>query len=103
VFVRVVDSGSFSAVAREAGIGQLAVSKQIAALEARLHVVCCSPDRRRRRTLALALHARLAGDLPFAGGIERSLANLDLTLSLVMADDQAIWSSKSRSISSPPT
>ena len=35
-FVRVVDSGSFSAVAREAGIGQPAVSKQIAALEARL-------------------------------------------------------------------
>ena len=37
-FVRVVDNGSFSAVAREAGIGQPAVSKQIAALEARLGV-----------------------------------------------------------------
>src|SRR5580692_6243431 len=36
MFVRVVDSGSFSAVAREAGIGQPAVSKQIAALEVRL-------------------------------------------------------------------
>src|SRR5258708_4253501 len=36
MFVRVVGSGSFSAVAREAGIGQPAVSKQIAALEARL-------------------------------------------------------------------
>src|SRR5580704_7045195 len=36
MFVRVVDSGSFSAAAREAGIGQPAVSKQIAALEARL-------------------------------------------------------------------
>ncbi len=35
MFVRAVDSGSFSAVAREAGIGQPAVSKQIAALEAR--------------------------------------------------------------------
>ena len=35
-FVRVVESGSFSAVAREAGIGQPAVSKQIAALEAHL-------------------------------------------------------------------
>lgn len=35
-FVRVVDSGSFSAVAREAGVGQPAISKQIAALEARL-------------------------------------------------------------------
>ena len=36
MFVRVVDSGSFSVVAREAGIGQPAVSKQIAALEVRL-------------------------------------------------------------------
>ena len=36
MFVRVVDSGSFSAVARESGIGQPAVSKQIAALESRL-------------------------------------------------------------------
>jgi LysR family transcriptional regulator, regulator for bpeEF and oprC len=36
MFVRVVDSGSFSAVAREAGVGQPAVSKQIAALEVRL-------------------------------------------------------------------
>src|SRR5271167_5000168 len=36
MFVRVVDSGSFSAVARQAGVGQPAVSKQIAALEAYL-------------------------------------------------------------------
>src|ERR1700722_10332188 len=36
LFVRVVESGSFSAAAREAGVGQSAVSKQIAALEARL-------------------------------------------------------------------
>jgi LysR family transcriptional regulator, regulator for bpeEF and oprC len=35
-FVRVVDSGSFSAVARMLGVGQPAVSKQIAALEAHL-------------------------------------------------------------------
>lgn len=35
-FVRVVERGSFSAVAREAGIGQPAVSKKIAALEAQL-------------------------------------------------------------------
>ncbi len=33
LFVRVVETGSFSAVAREANIGQPAVSKQIAALE----------------------------------------------------------------------
>ena len=36
LFVRVVERGSFSAAAREAGIGQSAVSKQIAALEAHL-------------------------------------------------------------------
>ena len=36
LFVRVVDSGSFSAVARTLGVGQPAVSKQIAALEAHL-------------------------------------------------------------------
>lgn len=35
-FVRVVESGSFSAVAREMGVGQPTVSKQIAALERRL-------------------------------------------------------------------
>ncbi|MBX3201115.1 MAG: LysR family transcriptional regulator [Labilithrix sp.] len=36
IFVRVVESGSFSAVARELGIGQPTVSKQVAALEAHL-------------------------------------------------------------------
>ena len=36
LFVRVVESGSFSAVARAAGVGQPAVSKQIAALETHL-------------------------------------------------------------------
>src|SRR5580704_12514247 len=35
-FVRVVESGSFTAVARETGVGQPAVSKQIEALEAHL-------------------------------------------------------------------
>jgi hypothetical protein len=34
IFVRVVESGSFSAVARELGVGQPAVSKQVANLEA---------------------------------------------------------------------
>jgi LysR family transcriptional regulator for bpeEF and oprC len=33
IFVRVADKGSFSAVAKERGIGQPAVSKQIASLE----------------------------------------------------------------------
>jgi LysR family transcriptional regulator for bpeEF and oprC len=32
-FVRVVEQGSFSAAAKERGIGQPAVSKQISALE----------------------------------------------------------------------
>jgi DNA-binding transcriptional LysR family regulator len=36
IFARVVESGSFSAVARELGTGQPAVSKQVAALEERL-------------------------------------------------------------------
>src|SRR5580658_6455429 len=36
MFVRVVESGSFSTAARERGVGQPAVSKQIAALEAHL-------------------------------------------------------------------
>ncbi len=36
MFVRVAESGSFSAVARETGVGQPAVSKQITALEAHL-------------------------------------------------------------------
>ena len=36
VFVRVVERGSFSAVSRELGIGQPAVSKQISALEEEL-------------------------------------------------------------------
>jgi Bacterial regulatory helix-turn-helix protein, lysR family len=35
-FVRVVECGSFSSVARELGLGQPAVSKQVAALEANL-------------------------------------------------------------------
>jgi DNA-binding transcriptional LysR family regulator len=37
-FLRVVERGTFSAVAREAGIGQPAVSKKIAALESQLGV-----------------------------------------------------------------
>ncbi|HXJ23052.1 MAG TPA: LysR substrate-binding domain-containing protein [Polyangia bacterium] len=36
MFIRVVESGNFSAVARELGIGQPTVSKQIAALESHL-------------------------------------------------------------------
>ncbi|HEY2659607.1 MAG TPA: LysR family transcriptional regulator [Caulobacteraceae bacterium] len=50
LFVRVVERGSFSAVAREAGLGQSAVSKQIAALEARLGAQLL---RRTSRTMTL--------------------------------------------------
>jgi hypothetical protein len=42
------------------------------------------------KPLALALHALPAGNLLFARRIER-VVNLDLTLSLVMADDHTIW------------
>src|SRR4029453_8822752 len=45
---------------------------------------------RRVERLALPLHALLASNLTFAGEIEPSVANLDRTVSLVMADDQAI-------------
>lgn len=37
LFLRVVECGSFSAAAKEAGVGQSAVSKQIAALESRFN------------------------------------------------------------------
>src|SRR5258706_75202 len=49
-----------------------------------------SMPRRIDKPSALALYALLAGNFTFAGGIEHSIADLDLTLSLVMADDQAI-------------
>jgi DNA-binding transcriptional LysR family regulator len=56
IFVRVVESGSFSAVARELGTGQPAISKQVAALEERLGAQLLmrtsrEPDRGRARFL----------------------------------------------------
>src|SRR5438874_1077466 len=42
--------------------------------------------------LTLALHALPAGNFTLAGGTERCVVNLDLTLSLVMADHEASWS-----------
>jgi LysR family transcriptional regulator for bpeEF and oprC len=50
LFVRVVENGSFTAAARTLGVGQPAVSKQIAALEARLGAQLL---RRTSRRLAL--------------------------------------------------
>ncbi|MEM6356002.1 MAG: LysR family transcriptional regulator [Pseudomonadota bacterium] len=49
-FLRAVEAGSFSAAAREAGVGQPTISKQIAALEAHLGVQLVT-----RSTRALAL------------------------------------------------
>ena len=42
LFVRVAETGSFSAVAKERGIGQPAVSKQISAMEAEFARRCCT-------------------------------------------------------------
>src|SRR6202046_4397741 len=50
IFVRVVEKGSFSAVAKERGIGQPAVSKQVAALENELGAELI---RRTSRSIAL--------------------------------------------------
>jgi DNA-binding transcriptional LysR family regulator len=71
MFVRVVESGSFSVVAREAGVGQPAVSKQITALEAHLGAQLL---RRTSRSLSVTeagqdfyeSAARLIGDLEAA-------------------------------------
>lgn len=57
-FVRVVERGTFSAVARELGIGQPAVSKKVAALEEHLAVqlpsaaqaTCVSPTQGKSST-----------------------------------------------------
>jgi LysR family transcriptional regulator for bpeEF and oprC len=71
IFVRVVESGSFSAVAREMGLGQPAISKQVAALEAHLGAQLL---RRTSRSLSLTeagqdfyeSSVRLIGDLAAA-------------------------------------
>jgi DNA-binding transcriptional LysR family regulator len=71
LFVRVVESGSFSAVARERGVGQPAISKQIAGLEAHLGAQLI---RRTSRSLSLTEAGqdfyesalRLVGDLEAA-------------------------------------
>src|SRR5262245_9297464 len=42
-----------------------------------------------RISLAFALHALLAGDLTFAGRIERGVADLDFSAALVVSDHDA--------------
>lgn len=77
LFVRVAETGSFSAVAREANIGQPAVSKQVAALEARL-----GAQLMHRTTRALTLTE--AGQTFYEAGV-KLLADLDAAESLVGA------------------
>ena len=71
LFVRVVETGSFSAVAREANIGQPAVSKQIAALEEHLRARLLH---RTSRTLSLTE----AGQIYYEAAV-RLLSDLDDT------------------------
>src|ERR1700689_3397479 len=61
VFVRVIEKGSFSAVAKERGIGQPAVSKQISALEDELGTELI---RRTSRSIALTEAGRPEGAHP---------------------------------------
>ena len=55
-FVRVVESGSFSQAARELGVGQPAVSKQIAALEQRLGAQLLNRTSRKLRPTPVGVH-----------------------------------------------
>ena len=77
LFVRVAESGSFSAVARESNIGQPAVSKQIAALEQHLGAQLMHRTSR-RLTLTEAGHAF------YEAGV-KLLADLDAAEALVGA------------------
>ena len=74
-FLRVVETGSFSAAARETGMGQSAVSKQVAALEAHLGAQLL---RRTSRSLALTE----AGQSFYEAAL-RVIADLDTAESLV--------------------
>jgi hypothetical protein len=60
-FVRVIEKGSFSAVAKERGIGQPAVSKQISALEEELGTELIHPPL--ARLLSLRQVATFTGQL----------------------------------------
>ena len=77
LFVRVAESGSFSAVAREANIGQPAVSKQVAALEQHLGAQLMH---RTSRSLTLTE----AGQAFYEAGV-KLLSDLDAAEALVGA------------------
>src|SRR5205823_1800701 len=49
----------------------------------------CSPDRRRRQTLTLALRTLLPGSVGLAGLVGRGVADLDLAVALVVPDHDA--------------
>jgi DNA-binding transcriptional LysR family regulator len=78
-FVRVVETGSFSAVARDQGVQQSAVSKQIAALEAALNTTLLT-----RTTRALSLTE--AGEAYFAR-LKPILSDLDEAQSAAASAD----------------
>src|SRR5271168_550955 len=75
IFVRVVESGSFSATARERGVGQPAISKHVAALEERLGAELI---RRSSRTLSVTDAGR-----DFFESSVRLLEDFDLATSQV--------------------
>ncbi|GLS21945.1 LysR family transcriptional regulator [Labrys miyagiensis] len=75
LFLRVVERGNFAAAAREAGIGQPAVSKQIAALEAHL---CAQLLRRTSRSMTLSE----AGQTFYEAAL-RLVADYDAAASLI--------------------
>lgn len=78
LFVRVAETGSFSAVARETGLGQPTVSKQIAALESQL---AAQLIRRTSRSLGLTE----AGQAFYEAAVPL-LRDFDLARSLVGGD-----------------
>ena len=76
VFVRVIEKGSFSAVAKERGIGQPAVSKQIAALE---HELGIELVHRTSRSIALTEAGRdfYESALHILGDFENATSRID--------------------------
>jgi LysR family transcriptional regulator for bpeEF and oprC len=75
VFARVVEAGSFTAVARELGVGQPAVSKTVAALEKELGVTLL---RRTSRSLAVtaAGQALFAEVMPLLGELDAAIGRV---------------------------
>jgi LysR family transcriptional regulator for bpeEF and oprC len=81
VFVRVVEAGSFTAVARELGVGQPAVSKTVAALEKELGVTLL---RRTSRSLTITAAGQALLD-----EVQPLLGELDEAIGRVSRGDRA--------------